>query len=236
MPKILSDISKAFADNKFNDYLWGAPFKSAVTGKTVYSTATGFCNATENKDGQIYHAIGATTGNILLIQHHMMSNIYVDLETTSDADKVDLTGATVKIVRFAKEAKIQMGNGLVTGWANYENGTGEAMTAQASASDVTPAYDYTYRMVPQSLSYTSGSETKKIGIEIKTTDGNVYKIDDISQQKIKNTDPASYITEWLPGKKYYYKFVLKKTGIESLSATIVNWEKVEAAEDVVVIQ
>ena len=231
-----TDISKDFADNKFNDYLWGAPFKNSVTSATAYSSQYGFCNNATSANGQIYHAIGATKDNILLIQHHMMSNIYVDLETTgTDPDAVNLDGATVKIVRFAKDAKIQMGNGLVTGWSSFDDGTGTAMTfdvvaAVTSGDNQHPAYDYSYRMVPQPLKRTDNTT---VGIEITAADGNVYKINDLSQQKVNAT---TSITEWLPGKKYYYKFTLKKTGIENISATIVDWENVEADDETVTIQ
>lgn len=225
-------ISTSAGDGKYNDYLWGAPFKQNGDNKVAYSSSYGFCNNATASDGQIYKAIGATNDNITLIQHHMMSNIYVDLANTG-SDPVTISGATVKIVRYAKEAKIQMGNGLVTGLSNYDNGTGSTMTVDhkdaVTGPPAIPEYDYSYRVVPQPLSYTDGSDSKTIGIEITTTDGNVYKIPDLSRHKINGTEDM--IGEWLPGKNYYYKFVLKKTGIEHITATVVDWENIVATPD-----
>lgn len=234
-----TDISTAFADGNYNDYIWGAPFKSTAPDATVYSPTTGFCNNANKADGQLYKGIGSTKDNILLIQHHMMSNIYVDLETTDGTlhDEVVLTGATVKLVRYAKEAKLQMGNGLVTGYDNYDDGTGTSMTVDVHTAETgIPAYDYSYRVVPQSMTNTSngvGAGTK-VGMVITAADGNVYIIDDLSTIKEKSTETR--ITEWLPGKKYYYKFVLKKTGITNLSATIVDWKTVTAEDETVQIK
>ena len=230
-----TDISKAFADGKYNDYIWGAPFKSTAPAATVYSPTTGFCNNVNKADGQLYKGIGSTKDNILLIQHHMMSNIYVDLETTTGTDAVELTGATVKLVRYAKEAKLQMGNGLVTSYSNYDDGTGTLMKNDVhTAEDGIPAYDYSYRVVPQSMTNTSNGTGTKVGMVITTPDGNVYIIEDLSAIKEKSSE--NLITEWFPGKKYYYKFVLKKTGITNLSATIVDWETVTAEDETVQIK
>lgn len=230
-----TDISKTFADGKFNDYLWGAPFKSEVASNTAYSSTYGFCNNATVANGQLYKAIGATLDNILLIQHHMMSDIYVDVETTTGTDAVDMSNTSVKLVRYAKEAKIQMGNGLITGHGNYDNGTGTSMTTDAhAASGSIPAYDFSYRVVPQSMTNSSNGADTTVGLEITTSDGNVYKILDLGKQKITGTDTK--ITEWIPGKKYYYKFVLSKTGITKISATVVDWVNVIAADDPVQIQ
>ncbi len=229
-PKDYVSISSgAISDD--NDYLWGAPFKPKDSN-LEYSTITGFCNAETNAAGQIYKAIGATKDNITLIQHHMMSNIFVDLETTI-ANPVNLTGATVKILRYAKDAKLLMGNGLVTELSNYDDGAGTAMKSDAhdavAGPPAIPAYDYSYRVVPQPLSYTEGSVTKTIGMEITTADGNVYKIPNLSTHTVNGT--STVIGEWLPGKNYYYKFVLKKTGIDNITATVVDWENIVATPD-----
>lgn len=213
------------------DYVWGAPFKSTVTTATVYSPKTGFCNNNTKSDGQLYKAIGATEKNVTLIQHHMTSQVFVDLtndETVAEENRVNLSGATVELINIAKDAKLYLGNGLVTDYSNYGN-VGMTADAHAAASPI-PAYDYSYGVLPQSLSNNNG---KVVGLKISAADGNVYIINDLSAIKESGKNE---ITEWLPGKKYYYKFKLKKTGIESLTATIVNWENITAEEDTVVIQ
>ena len=212
------------------DYVWGAPFKSTVTTATVYSPETGFCNNATKSDGQLYKAIGATEKEITLIQHHMSSQVFVDLtndETVAAENRVNLTGATVELINIAQEAKLYLGNGLVSDYSNYGK-VGMTADAHAAASPI-PAYDYSYGVLPQSLSNNNG----KVGLKITAADGNVYIINDLSAIKESGKNE---ITDWLPGKKYYYKFKLKKTGIESLTATIVNWVSIEAEEDTIVIQ
>lgn len=213
------------------DYVWGAPFKTDSPSPDVYSFTSGYCNNETKANGQLYKAIGATTDNITLIQHHMTTQVFVDLEndnTVAEANRVNITGATVQLINIAKNAKLYLGNGLVTEYSNFDDVT---MTADAhAAASPIPAYDYSYGVLPQLLSNNNG--TKKVGIKITTTDGNVYIIDDIKTIKIGD----NAITEWLPGRKYYYKFTLKKSGITNLSATIVNWETVTADNEDVTIK
>lgn len=216
------------------DYIWGAPFKTISPTPDGYSFETGFCNNTTKSDGQLYKAIGATEKEITLIQHHMTSQVFVDLaydETVAAENRVNLTGATVELVNIAQSAKLYLGNGLVTGHSNYGN-VGMTADAHAAASPI-PAYDYSYGVLPQSLSNNSGNNNGKVGVKITAADGNVYIINDLSAI---NESGKNKISEWIPGKKYFYKFTLKKTGIENLSATILNWETVEADNETVVIQ
>lgn len=213
------------------DYVWGAPFKTDSPTPDNYSFTTGYCNNANKADGQLYKAIGATTDNITLIQHHMTTQVFVDLEndnTVAEANRVNITGATVQLINIAQNAKLYLGNGLVTEYSNFGDVT---MTADAhAAASPIPAYDYSYGVLPQLLSNNNG--TKKVGIKITTTDGNVYIIDDIKTIKIG----GNAITKWLPGRKYYYTFTLKKTGITNISATIVNWETVTADNEDVTIK
>lgn len=216
------------------DYIWGAPFKTTSPTPDGYSFETGFCNNTTKSDGQLYKAIGATEKEITLIQHHMTSQVFVYLandETVAAENRVNLTGATVELVNIAQSAKLYLGNGLVTGHSNYDN-VGMTADAHAAASPI-PAYDYSYGVLPQSLSNNSGNNNGKVGVKITAADGNVYIINDLSAI---NESGKNKISEWIPGKKYFYKFTLKKTGIENLSATILDWETVTADDEPVQIK
>lgn len=203
------------------DYIWGAPFKAGSPTPDVYSFETGYCNNANNADGQLYKAIGSTEDNITLIQHHMTSQVFVDLEndkTVEEANRVVLTDATVQFINIAQNAHLNLGNGRITEYSNFGN---VSMTADAhAAASPIPAYDYSYSVLPQQLNNTNGA----VGIKITTTDGNVYIIDDIKTIKTGGNN----INEWLPGKKYYYKFTLKKTTIIDLKATVLDWETVTA--------
>lgn len=208
------------------DYIWGAPFKTTSPTPDGYSFTTGYCNNSTKADGLLYKAIGATKDNITLTQHHMTSQVFVDLETVTGDAAVTLAGATVQLIYIAQNGKLYLGNGLVTEYSNYGNIN---MTPDAhAATNPIPAYDYSYGVLPQPLNNTNG----KVGIKITTTDDNVYIIDDITKIKTGGEN----ITEWLPGKKYYYKFTLKKTGITNLQATIVQWDPVTADNEDVQIK
>ena len=207
-----------------SDYIWGAPFVTTSPTPDGYSFTSGFCNNEDKAQGQLYKAIGSTIDNITLIQHHMTSQVFVDLETVTGDAAVDLTGATVQLFNIATSAKLYLGNGLVTGYGGI--GTIN-MTADAHAvASPIPAYDFSYGVLPQSLT--------DIGIKIATSDGNVYIIENLST--IKESGKTTAVDAWLPGKKYYYKFVLKKKAVEEISATIVDWETVSTEEEEVQIQ
>lgn len=101
---------------------------------------------------------------------------------------------------------------------------------------------YTYRVVPQPLAHGSGTNDK-VGITILTPDNNTYYVvQDLSTIKpstvtgnalkgdhAKDGDGNySAITRWYPGYTYTYYFVIKKTGIQLLTCTIVDWVNVQA--------
>lgn len=103
---------------------------------------------------------------------------------------------------------------------------------------------YTYRVVPQPLVVGSGSEEKKVGLTIQTPDNNMYYVvDDLANIEVSNVSGNALkndyegwdgttkkkIDRWLPGYTYTYYFILKKTGIEALTCTIVDWVTVEGA-------
>lgn len=97
---------------------------------------------------------------------------------------------------------------------------------------------YSYRVVPQPL--VNGST--KVGLVINTPDENLYYVvEDLSKIKVSKVtgnalknDYDGYSTSdklierWLPGYTYNYYFILKKTGIEAMTCTIVDWVTVEA--------
>lgn len=213
------------------DYLWGAPFITTAPTPDLYSFTSGYCNNETKAYGQLYKAIGATEDNITLIQHHMTSQVFVKLETTTGSDKVDLTDATVELTNVAKAANLLLGNGLITSYSDFGTINMTYDHHDAVADPATPAYDYSYGVLPQLL---TNNTSKTVGITITAKDGNKYIIDDIQIAKFTGTDNP--ITKWEPGKKYYYTFRLIKTGIDKITATIVKWETVTADPDDVYIK
>ena len=187
-----------------NDYVWGAPLKethtSPETHTLTYSKTNGF-------ETYLYPAIGATGSAIVVTQHHMMSNIQVSLSTvdTEDPAYVNLSGATVKLINHYNTAKLNLGNALISGLESKQT-TAVEITRTANS---TTSGTYTWRVIPQAV--------EDLKFEI-TADGNVYYVD------IKDClFNSATITDWLPGKAYQYSFLIKKKGIETLSAKLVNW-------------
>lgn len=211
------------------DYVWGAPLKesdshSGTTAEThpiVYDQTKGY------KD-YLYPAIGPTKSTIHITQFHMMSDLEFNLLTTTSEDMVDLTNATVTLKSYANTANLMIGTGLVTGHGN--------IIGEQNLTIVTAGEKYSWRVVPQSLTRTD-TNAGKVGLCITTADGNVYDIPDLSALKVtKDDSPNQYIKTWLPGTKYIYKMTLKKTGIDNISATIVDWKEVVAGNDDIKIQ
>lgn len=247
-----SDISTAQNESgKVNDFHWGAPFKTTAT--FTYDPTYGW-SAAQDKDGQIYPAIGSTSQTINMIEHHMMSNIHIVLKTVKDetnttgnmlgAGAVNLKTSTVKLTNFANEGTVEMGRGLVTPSTMLSE---QVITAPSesdfykTSGDYTETKPYGYRVVPQALyrTETPSTETdltKFIGLTIVTPDNNQYyvikNLSEITANSITNQGNKTELTangkilRWYPGYDYTYIITISKKGIESITCTIVDWVKV----------
>lgn len=192
----------AIADG--NDFIWGAPLEEKHTDAShsfTYNNGYG---------DYLYPAIGATKSDIHLTQFHMMSNIEVNLKTSTGDDAVDLSDATVEILNYDNSATLALSNAAIT-LSGSKTGTSGAITTADHLK-------HTWRVIPQTTT----------GITLKiTASGNVYKV----------ALPADTgIASWLPGKSYVYTFKLLKTAIHITSAKLVDWETVTAADKTVTIE
>lgn len=221
------------AQDDSHDYQWGAPYYANADKKLYYDITNGFTyysgDATD-ANRQLFKAIGPTNSNIHMLLQHMMSDINVVLSTTTGDDKVSIEGATVELIYFANTGSVNMGNGLITPTSTITNTA--TMTANGST--------YTYRVVPQVLTRTSGDHPK-VGIKITTSDNNqYYLVEDLASLTVKSiTDngnnrysTGNTIDRWYPGYSYTYNIKIKKTGIETITAELVNWESVSADKDI----
>lgn len=242
--------SGALSGSEYKDYIWGAPFV-ATTGTLTYDanddTQKGFDGT--NTTHQLSQAIGPTTSDINMLLFHVTSQITVNVKTTTGADKVTLYDANnttspktkVDILYFLPDGKVLMGNGFVAASGNRtsaEMTTGTCVSENGTVGAYVPC---TYGIVPQSLSYTDGTTTGKIGLRITTPDGNQYVVSDLSKCTAKvsttslanpytasSTTTGSYVIDaWYPGYQYTYNITIKKTGIERITAAVVGWETVE---------
>lgn len=209
-----------------SDYAWGAPLEEKHSGDNhaiPYDMTKGY-------EGYLFHAIGPTDNNIHITQFHMMSDLEINLSTTANdsPDHVDLTSATVTLKKYYNTGNLMVGTGLISGRG--------ALTNNQNLTPETAGSKYSWRVIPQNLSRT-GTDAGTVGLCITTADGNIYDIPDLSTLKVTiNSQADQTIPTWLPGKKYVYNLTLKKTKIENITATIVQWETITAGDDNVQIK
>lgn len=225
------------------DYQWGATFKNVTDLKLTYDIDKGFAN-------QLTPAIGPLKNDqqINITQQHMMSNIKVVLTTSDGNDAVQLydsessKGATVTLTNFYKEAKVLMGTGLVTPITEGAEAmkASQNMTTPSTyfADGVVKTNAFTWSVVPQLVDRGSG-DSRYIGLTITTPDNNMYYVvADLSLihanaiTSSHKADPynGGAITRWYPGYEYTYTIKLTKTGVKVITASIVEWVPVTAAQ------
>lgn len=216
---IKSGFKDASVDNPLDPH-WGAPMKSGSAPS--YNPEHGF-------EGCIHSAIGTTTDDIKITEFHMLSYIYVQLKsespTSNSNEQVNLTNAKVKFLQLGNEATVDMGSGKIA--------TPSSVTGNTELKLTNEANKFFSPIVPQSLNR-GNAATDKVGIEIETMDGNIYKVNDISQYA--QSGSTTIVERWLPGYKYHYTFNLLKTGINTITCTITDWQNVVVTEDNVTIE
>ena len=241
------DIESGTTDG---NYTWGAPFVSGSDLK--YSTTSGYDNA-NGENHNIHYAIGATNDNIHLTSFHMLSQIRVVLKTVAASQggvnlQSDENKTTVKITNVFTKGKVNMGNGLVTAGKNSDatqptRETYVKMTAPQpffkNSSSNLETNEFTYYIVPQTL--VEGQTY--VGLEIKTPDNNIYyvvkKLSEITATSVGNNgtqEQGGKITWWYPNHSYLYTITLKKTGIENITCTLVDWTEVTGNNQDVTIE
>lgn len=238
------------SNNEANDPHWGAPMcfganiKYAVTGNATATPPTGgFASS-------IHGAIGATESKITITELHMLSKINVILKTTTTDNKVQLlngtTPATVKLVRYMKYGKVELGRGLVTVTSttatedDFKAPDASSTSTFFSGTNITNPYKF--MAVPQELKR-GDADADYVGLEITTPDGNVYKINRLSEIEAsavgseagKGQTASDNITRWLPNHHYTYTFNLTKTGVTA-TATVAKWNEVTADKEDVTIE
>lgn len=250
----------------YNEIAWGAPFVSGNTTFSYSTTkgfdGTGAEAAEEaSRTHQIHKAIGPTDSQIKLLMFHMMSGVHFTIITeTADGatNKVELchnngdnpvtyTHPTVQLVGYYPSGKVYMGDGHVDpDGAKTTTSNPAGITCRTTATTQYGQQDYYYSAVPQAL---TGANATDPGVQlyITTPDHNQYIVNlkdvlatSVSNNNITNpytADGAKWkIDRWYPGFQYNYTLKLTKKGIEDITATIVNWETVEATYDDVQIQ
>lgn len=233
------------------NYTWGAPFVS--NSQLKYSTTSGYDNSDDNNHN-IHYAIGATNDNIHLTSFHMLSKIRVVLKTDEESkggvklQDGNNNNATVKITNVFTKGKVNMGNGLVTAGKNSDatqptRETAVTMTAPQTffknSSSNLETNEFTYFIVPQKLV----DNDVYVGLEITTPDNNIYyvvkKLSEIKASSVGDNGTQvkdQPIKWWYPNHSYLYTITLKKTGIENITCTLVDWTEVTGSNQDVTIE
>lgn len=228
------------AEPTYTDVEWGAPFTNI--SQISYTTSNGFDGS--GNPHQIYKAIGPTNSTINMTMFHMMSDVTFKVQTSGGIDAVVLedngTKTSIKLEDINKSGKALMGNGLVS----TTSGNADWSFTQTPTEE-TGVWKWTCGVVPQSLS--------DVVLVITTPDHNQYKValgdvyvasSSISSNNISNPyslgtgdNAAKYnVNYWYPGFRYSYTFTLRKKAIDKITATVLGWEDVVAADDNVQIQ
>lgn len=230
--------------DSYTDVCWGAPFPemepgnpSSNTTKFVYSLTNGFAGT----DGhQIHYAIGATESPLKLLLFHVMSDVTFKISSVTGDAAVDLGDGTstttkIKLKNIYTEGRVQLGNGLVLG-----SGTQTQTHTFPSQGGTTLTWS-NYGAIPQSLA--------GVVLDITTPDNNHYEIElaevlaqaaNVTSKNLQNPYPVvdgkCQINHWYPDYKYTYTFKLSKRGVAGITCTILDWEEVEADDEVIQIK
>lgn len=217
------------------DTWWGAPMKNGASLEYDFTNDNKNLTDPTNNGGyssSLYWGIGATEDQIKITMLHTKSDINVVLKTTTGPDAVNLDNAVVKVVRSYTAGTVELGRGMVvpTGSLVAETALNRPGTYYKTPTETNP---FNLLYIPQSLKRGS-ADSDYVGIEIRTTDGNIYKINRLSEINVEGS--ATPIDRWVPNHSYTYTFTLTKTGIKNLTATITNWKEVKADDTPVVIE
>ena len=173
------------------DLLWGTT--AAHTGKEANGTEHVYAESA---------VINPRTGAVPLIFKHAMSNVVVELSTSTDAaSEVNLTDATVTMSNLYTNGKIDIASGTVS----VPDGS-EKSTVTVSGETI---------MVPQTI-----GDTSKMTITLK--DGTTYSL---QLNTCTNDASSTAIASWAGGSKYTYKIYLEKEAMK-FSVTITGWDPV----------
>ena len=236
------DYFEIKSDTSDGNYRWGAPMASGTDKKLTYDKDKKGFDGTSTTEGahDISEAIGATQSTIHFTEVNTLAKIVVKLTTSEGADKVTFkdgeTKTKVELEKIYTEGKVYMGNGLVKPSGNRATNS-STMTANDDANE------FNYFVVPQAL--VDNGETKTyVAFKITTPDGNVYYVKEkLSEIKATsntvgtNSSNVSIgqaqndkIDYWYPNCTYTYTFKLTKAGINTITATLVPYTEITAAD------
>lgn len=220
------------------DYHWGAPMKTTATLSYDPTTDKGYV-------ANVHEGLTSTQSDILITEMHMLSNLFITLETTTGNDAVVLSGATIKLTKLSNTGNVDMGTGFITPGAVTNEVTMQTPSDYWKTTNVkTNAFQYA--VIPQALVRGDGDDDY-IGIDITTSDQNQYyiirKLSEIYATATTSggsayTDPdqktaadadddskkaAAAIKRWYPNHAYHYNIKITKNKIDNITCTVAKW-------------
>ena len=219
----------------------------ATTGTDENNTTVCTNNETGHTTTNLWSGgICATEGTVKLNFRYMMSQVEVFLETSgaSDDDRVDLENVKVELVGVYSGADVKLGSRevVVTGTVDdYTLGDKATDTYTYPFAETSPV-DRNDRghceikaIVPQPLDGVKFriTITNANGTPSVTTDDtqDVYYADVAPIKKSGSSDLVAPNGKWDSGVHYVYNLHLTKTEV-NVTATLTDWHKVEASEEV----
>ena len=189
-------------------------------------------NSDHNSVDQSECGICATEGKITLNFRYVMSQVEVILSTSAEesSDHVNIDANTkVEIVNVANEGYVRLGDREVVPSSTKVTYTLDDVTGSGNELKRHSA------IVPQDLSFTTPGASTNTRFKITVTNGDgttdVYYADINPIKKDDGTGLVAPKGKWESGVHYIYNLKLTKSEIK-VSATITNWTRVDASDDV----
>lgn len=182
------------------------------------------------------NGICARTGAINLNFRYMMSQVEVDLKTTTGDDKVELNDLTkLELTNTICSRNIYLGTRAIGNEPGITRQPSYTMNMKGTAT----AEQVTFHdaIVPQQLKFNSAgdSDNMRFKVTITNTNGTPETTDDTYDVYYADIKPIQVegksITSWESGKHYIYQLTLKKTGL-SVTATITDWTTITGSDNI----
>lgn len=161
--------------------------------------------------------ICATEGTIKLNFRYMMSQVEVNLATTSDSDPnyVNLSSAKVELINVYDHGNVKLGDRTVD-FTDFSRGDYILNTVAGEGKE----NKRWSAIVPQTFSNT------KFKITIFKSGDPEQGVDDIYYADITNSSGG-----WVAGNRYVYNLTVTKTEVQ-VSATLTDWNPVNASQNI----
>lgn len=180
--------------------------------------------------------ICATEGVINMNFEYAMSKVEVRLKSSAtDASHIAMTkdNTKIEIIGGYSKARIKLSDGLHDTYADADKGD------YSLSNLTTPATDFLVTSLDAIVPQVIGNDVIFRVTVITNDKGNSDPTDDetdvyeckVNLINVKNSSPATPVTEWEHGKHYIYELDVNKTAI-NVTATLKDWVTVTASDTV----